>query len=70
MTDPFLVYMTCSETFFQSVKLLASNTNLKPRETLGLRCAHIAQLMTHTAIFTHGCLACNYVTNNLEAQGS
>ena len=70
MTDPFLVYMTYSETFFQSVKLLASNTNLKPRETLGLCCAHIAQLLTHTAIFTHGCLVCNYVTNNLEAQGS
>ena len=25
---------------------------MTPRETLGLRCAHIAQLMTHPAIYT------------------
>ena len=40
--------MTSSENFFQSVNCWLSNTNLIPRGTLGLCCAHIAQLMTHT----------------------
>ena len=39
--------MTFSENFFSQLTCWLSNTSVIPKGTLGLCCAHIAQLMTH-----------------------
>ena len=45
----FYFVLSAQKKFFNQLTCWLSNTNLIPRETLGLRCAHIAELITHAA---------------------